>query len=83
MNSYLCDNTNFQVEEPDFHGDLRLDPLLQYVTNSLEATKKKIVSELSQGQLGELLSLELINELITNAQYEITLVSHFRLSFTV
>jgi hypothetical protein len=58
----------------DFHGDLRLDPLLTFVSNSIEATTAKLSNQLATGPLGEVFAPSLIGELISHAQYELTLV---------
>lgn len=61
----------------DFHGDLRLDPLLTFVTNSIEQTTAKLNTQLATGPLGEVFGPSLIGELITHAQYELTLLYLF------
>ena len=72
----------FQLDdETDFHGDLRLDPLLTFVNNSMETTKETILTQLIDGPLGEVFDQKLARELITNVQYELTLVSIDSLSF--
>ena len=64
-------------DESDFHGDLRLDPLLTFVNNSIETTKETLLTELMDGPLGEVFDQKLARELITNVQYELTLVSAY------
>lgn len=64
-------------DETDFHGDLRLDPLLTFVNNSMETTKETILTQLIDGPLGEVFDQKLARELITNVQYELTLLYLF------